>query len=1185
MNKKAQILRENVLRTLGVALLYLTAVELSYLLALEPYKVTFYWPASGVAIASVLIFKKRAVFGVALGAIVAIATQFIQAPEELTAGTAFVAAVTIAAWTAQPLIALNLFRRFAPFMPFWERTGMLYRGIGILLAVSLIPASVGVCALYVSGIMPGNEIIKTWALWSMGDFLGMLTITPVVWRIARFFGVGPETLSLGPIYSVIMLSITVLVSLVTFATVLNSEQQAFRKVLDQASADVASRLELLMTKAAKDVGAVAALFASSPSISVAEYKSFFLALTKQKDFSPGLQSLSWVPHFAPTYSPETGYKDPVSATRIEKLYTLDSLGNRTSAAKSDVYFPIDFIQPSKENDTAIGYDLGSKEIFRKAFDRANRTKQGSALVHSDPVPWLQSEPALALVQAVYRPQEELRPADSSTAPPIGYVVAEYLLQRMLKGAQFSNEHGMEIFVFNLDSAGIEKLLWMNSVAASNHYKNDGATISHPIKEVGEMGYWTTTKTFPAANLKIITRPGPEFFEPLRTMRAWWISAAIMIMGLAMTYLIFFYEKKSIERLRAITLRDAIVVSARQPFVHLDENGIVLEWNNAAHEVFGWTLEQVLHRKLTETLIPVRYHEAHSNGMQRFKTTGKGPVIGNTVSIEACCSDSTELPVDLLINAVQVDDGWHFFAFVNDITARKAAEETLKKAHDKYTALFQAIPDAIIIYNEAGDIENVNDAAVELFGWSREEMLSKGYKNIIAERSEAHLATMHKKDADNVSWPGDANLVFAKRQDGSEFPFEAIVNLQKTEKGLTFVSLVRDVTKVLEVQEVRDSMRKLETLGELTGVLAHEFNNLLAIIIGNLDLVRDGSADTKIDGTMRDRLNVAHDAAMRGTGVVKSLSAVATDQPMPLSRFDCVPMLTEMLPMLLSEAGEDIHLDIETEEKTLLVNADYNFLSEALRNLVINARESIAGKGEIRISLGRTLSSAINDPQLALLPGDYAVISVSDTGHGMKADDLKQAFDPFFTTKKNRGNKGLGLSMVSRMAKQFGGIATVASKLGEGTAVGIYLPMIDSDVVPAKVTHAGSVGDGRYVLVVDDQKGFLTLAVSWLEKSGYRVKSTDKPKVALEIIESSVPSIDLLITDMLMPTMDGVSLSQFAREVNPHVEVLYMTGFLDHSVKRSADNVDFPVLEKPFRKDEFLTAVSSILDAAKTKKPS
>ena len=130
-----------------------------------------------------------------------------------------------------------------------------------------------------------------------------------------------------------------------------------------------------------------------------------------------------------------------------------------------------------------------------------------------------------------------------------------------------------------------------------------------------------------------------------------------------------------------------------------------------------------------------------------------------------------------------------------------------------------------------------------------------------------------------------------------------------------------------------------------------------------------------------------------------------------------------------------------------------------------------------------------------------------------------------------------------------------------------------------------VGARKNVLVVDDQTEILTLTVSWLEKSGYNVESTNKADVALAIIESSAPAIDLLITDMVMPSMDGASLSRFARKCNPDVKVLYMTGFLDHSQERSADTVDFPVLEKPFRKDEFLTAVSSILDAAKTKKPS
>jgi CheY-like chemotaxis protein len=223
--------------------------------------------------------------------------------------------------------------------------------------------------------------------------------------------------------------------------------------------------------------------------------------------------------------------------------------------------------------------------------------------------------------------------------------------------------------------------------------------------------------------------------------------------------------------------------------------------------------------------------------------------------------------------------------------------------------------------------------------------------------------------------------------------------------------------------------------------------------------------------------------------------------------------------------------------------------------------------------------------LALSSGDYVVIEVSDTGSGMSASDVENAFDPFFSTKKSSGHKGIGLSMVSRMAKQLDGAATVASKSGQGTTVQIFLPKADPNSPSTDNRYLNPVGARKNVLVVDDQTEILTLTVSWLEKSGYNVKSTNKADVALAIIESSVPAIDLLITDMVMPSMDGASLSRFARQCNPDVKVLYMTGFLDHSQERSADTVDFPVLEKPFRKDKFLGEVRSIFDATEANKTS
>ena len=808
----------------------------------------------------------------------------------------------------------------------------------------------------------------------------------------------------------------------------------------------------------------------------------------------------------------------------------------------------------------------------------------SSIFHYNPIPWLQSQPTLVLIDVVYNPQNDQTLGVTATAAPMGYVVAEYLIRPVLDAAELSAERDIEISIFDIHNPNTETPIWTNTLA-SEHYRDNDApdTIFNDIKSDNTAIYWSTT-TFPTDNFKIVTAVQPVVFQSLGTSIRWWGAIAILIIGMAITYLVLLFERTRGERLRSMAMRDAIVVSARQPFVHLDENGIVLEWNNAAQRVFGWTTEQALHRKLTETLIPARYHEAHSNGMQRFKDTGRGPVIGNIVSLEALCADTTELPVDLLINAVQVDNEWHFFAFINDITTRKNAENILQIAHDKYTALFESIPDAIVTYNELGVIEDVNGAAVALFGWPREELINQSYKKIVSQRSEQHLSDMHEYGDSTMIWPGNSNPIFAVRRDGSEFAFEAVVNYQDTESGVKFISLVRDITKRIETQEQRDSTRKWEALGQMTRILAHDFNNLFAIIIGNLDLARDRASNTTIDSSISDRIDVAHDAAIRGIEVVKSLRAVGTDQPPPLASIDIVQMIGAILPLLLSDAGDKITVDIETTEKQLLVNADHNWLSEAIQNLVINARESIVQNGKITITLRKAQATEIDDPQQTLQKGQYAVIIVSDTGQGMNTADLKRAFDPFFTTKKRNGNKGLGLSMVAKMSKQLGGLATIDSRLDEGSVISIYLPLLDSNVASLTASNSDldSGPEKSHILVVDDQDEILTLAVLWLKKAGYPVKSTNNPNVALEIMKSSTPTIDLLVTDMLMPSMDGISLSQLASEINPSIKVLYMTGFLDKSVEDSANAKGFAILEKPFRKDDFLTAVHSILHSASTK---
>ncbi|MDG2048028.1 MAG: PAS domain S-box protein [Halioglobus sp.] len=959
MVKHTQGLENTILSTLSISLLYFSAAQVGLLLELAPHQIILYWPASGVALAAALIFDKRALLGLMLGAFATAGALVFQQPFKPRPDVLFALFVAAAMMIMQPLIALTLLKRLVSSMPFWMHIRTLYQGLAVLLLASVIPAGAGAGALFITGIVDGNNIIDIWMFWTMAGLLGMITVAPILYQIARRFNVAPTPSYQAPLYTMVTFSLACLAVVVIFITVSNAEHNASDRPLDQNTKIFAER---------------------------------FQNSTDQKNSSV------ITPH----------------DNNLNKLDTNWKKGRTTTETKS----------------------MATNQIVA------------------------------AITQSV--------------------------------------------------------------------------NLSKPL----------------------------------------FASIITLVIGLLFTHIVYAHEKHQKESLRTRAFHDAIVVSALQPFVHLDENGFVLEWNKAAHEVFGWTLEQIQYKKLAETLVPARFREAHENGMERFRKTGEGLVIGNIVELEGSCADGTELPIELLINAIQTEDGWHFFAFIHDISERKRGEDALQAAHKKYTGLFEASPDAIVTYNQEGNIEDVNIAAIALFGWSREEMLSMKYEAIIADRSKTYFFSKYNNpDYVNPLELSQANQsVFANRRDGSEFPFEVVINAQETETGTKHISVIRDITEQVEAAKIKESNQKLETLGELTGVLAHEFNNLLTIIIGNLDLVIARQSETPLNETIQNRLKAAQNAATRGTDVVRSLLAAGTDQPISQDYFNVAPMIADMLPKLQVAAGENITLSVETKHESLPVKSNRKWLSEAVQNLVINAREAIVGKGQIEICLNRVQSSNIVDKTLALSDGDYIVVSVSDTGSGMSDSDMQKSIDPFFTTKKASGHKGIGLSVVSRMAKQLGGAATVASRPKKGTVVQVFLPATDSSNILSDSSDLNSDAAGKNVLVVDDQTEILTLTVSWLEKSGYRVKSADNADSALGIIDSSVPPIDLLITDMVMPSIDGDSLTRFARRCNPSIKILYMTGFLAPSRGNSDDTADIPILEKPFRKNKFLATVRSIFDS-------
>jgi PAS domain S-box-containing protein len=385
------------------------------------------------------------------------------------------------------------------------------------------------------------------------------------------------------------------------------------------------------------------------------------------------------------------------------------------------------------------------------------------------------------------------------------------------------------------------------------------------------------------------------------------------------------------------------------------------------------------------------------------------------------------------------------------------------------------------------------------------------------------------------------------------------------EGDTFLQTDTDIHDRRMADERARVTQRLESIGQLTGGMAHDFNNLLAIVVGNLDLVMShlpADEDSK-------RLQVARDAAQRGVGLVKSLLALASKQPLLPSVIDLTELLQRIAPLLRHAVGQRVRLELDVPEQALAVKVDEAGLEAALLNLTVNARDAMPHGGELAI---RTHS----------LDG-MVRIAVQDNGVGMSEAVVRRATEPFFTTKLQGHGTGLGLSMVAGFVKQSGGNFSIQSREGAGTTVEISLPQLAAaDVVdrtqpaPLRLTHIQGAGPWR-VLVVDDEPEVASLLREWLREDGHTAVLTSSAKDALELL--SVRSFDILLTDIIMPgALDGIQLAERAQALYPAMKILLMSGYSRETATARTD-VPWPLLVKPFHKADFATALKQAPEAA------
>jgi signal transduction histidine kinase len=401
------------------------------------------------------------------------------------------------------------------------------------------------------------------------------------------------------------------------------------------------------------------------------------------------------------------------------------------------------------------------------------------------------------------------------------------------------------------------------------------------------------------------------------------------------------------------------------------------------------------------------------------------------------------------------------------------------------------------------------------------------------------------------------------------------------------AVARDVTaekaaaeRLKATEEALLQSQKMEAVGQLTGGIAHDFNNLLTGIVGSLDLLQTRLNKGRTDNVAR-YISAAMTSANRAAALTHRLLAFARRQPLIPKSVDANQLVVSLEDLLRRTIGETIDLEIVASDDLWCTLCDPNQLESALLNLAINARDAMPDGGKLTIATANARFDSVTADTPALLPGDYICIGVTDTGVGMSAEVAARAFDPFFTTKPIGQGTGLGLSMIYGFARQSNGHATIDSKIGQGTSVKLYLPRHHGDIAAPHASAAKAAehaATGETVLVVEDEPVVRGVILEMLHEEGYRtLEAVDGPS-GLRILRA-YERVDLLITDVGLPGMNGRQLADQARETRPGLKILFITGYAESvAISDGFLQPGMEMITKPFDLDHLSRQIRAMVSS-------
>jgi PAS domain S-box-containing protein len=619
---------------------------------------------------------------------------------------------------------------------------------------------------------------------------------------------------------------------------------------------------------------------------------------------------------------------------------------------------------------------------------------------------------------------------------------------------------------------------------------------------------------------------------------------------------------------------AIVESSDDAIIGNDLDGTITSWNPAAERIYGYSAVEAIGQSI-EMLVPDAL---------------RGDVPGILAQVQAgdrveqyetgrARKDGTVIDVWLTISGVKDSSGAIVGAstIARDINERLRGVEALHQSEDSYRALFERHPGPMWLYDlDTLRFLTVNEAAITSYGYSREEFLSMTIEEILAPEDETALREAREASQGHSTrgWE-KPNVGRHRRKDGTFLDVLVSADSIEFEGRQAGLVLAQDMTEQRGLEEQLRQGQKMEAIGKLAGGIAHDFNNLLLVIRGYSAILLKELSDEHL----RDSAQRIDSAAERAGEFTHQLLAFSRQQVLRPEVTDLNTVVAETLTLLARSFGGDVQIESQLEPAIEPVLVDRGQIAQAVLNLAINARDAMSGgSGTLSIRTANTdLDATYAGSHEDIVPGSYVVLEITDSGKGMDKETQSRIFDPFFTTKEE--GTGLGLATVYGLVKQSGGHIWLYSEPGMGTTFKLYFPTTSDDLTLRRESaDPTSLTGDETILLVEDTEMVRLLVAQMLESNGYTVIAAASGPDAIEIADQGDLRVDLLMTDVAMPRMNGRELADQLMATRPALKILFTSGYPADTVLRlGIAEARTAFIEKPYLPDDLALKVRETLD--------